>query len=47
MVTKKTPLELSQMTLTEISKHIDDITQTEICKDGKYCSELIKEFLKK
>ena len=47
MVTKKTPSELSQISLAEISKHIDDITQTDICKDGKYCRELIVEFLKK
>jgi len=47
MATKKTPLEVSKMSATEIANHIQEITQTEICKDSKYCNHLIKVFLSK
>jgi len=47
MVTKKTTAEVSQMTSAEIAKHIEEITQTEICKDLKYCNDLIKVYLSK
>jgi len=45
MVTKKTTVELSKMTYKEIAKHIEEITQTEICKDVKYCSHIMKIFV--
>jgi len=44
---KKTKAELSQMTSAEISNHITEITQTEICKDLKYCKYLMKVYLAK
>lgn len=33
----KTETELKAMTSKEIAKHLEDITQTPICKDKKYC----------
>lgn len=43
----KTESELNAMTLTELAVHITEITQTEICKDVKYCSLLFKIFMNK
>jgi len=47
MTTKKTKAEVNQMTYKEIANHITEITQTEICKDLKYCNYLLKVFLSK
>ena len=47
MAANKTTAEVNQMTSAEIAKHIEQITQTEICKDLKYCNYLIKVYLSK
>ena len=47
MVTKKPLVEISKMTSTEIALYIQEITQTEICADVKYCNDLLKQFLAK
>jgi hypothetical protein len=47
METKKTKDELEKMSLSDMARHIEAITQTEICKDKNYCSLLISIFLKK
>ena len=39
--------EIKKMNCKQISQHLEDITQTEICKDKKYCDELCKIFLSK
>lgn len=44
---KKDIETVKQMTSSQIALYIDEITQTDICKDKKYCNELIKIFLSK
>lgn len=43
----KTKAELESMTSREIAKHLEEITQTEICKDVKYCKMVTSIFLSK
>lgn len=47
MVTKIKLSSIQSMNKNQISKYIELITQTEICKDSKYCNQLIKIFLTK
>jgi NADH/NAD ratio-sensing transcriptional regulator Rex len=47
MVTKIKLSEIESMTSKELANYIEQITQTEICKDLNYCNQLIKIFLKK
>ena len=44
---KLTRCELEEMTSTEISNHLIDITQTDICKDEMYCKMVITIFMSK
>jgi hypothetical protein len=39
--------ELNLMSRTEMANYISEITQTEICKDKKYCDLVLSIFLKK
>ena len=39
--------QIELMTKNQLSKYIESITQTEICKDSNYCNQLVKIFLKK
>lgn len=43
----KTKEELEAMSSQEIAKHLEDITQTEICKNEKYCRMVTSIFLSK
>ena len=43
---KKTKQEILSMSKQELSAYLIEITQTEICKDKKYCNFLIQIFLK-
>jgi hypothetical protein len=43
----KTKEELNLMSRTEMANYISEITQTEICKDKKYCNLVLSIFLKK
>ena len=44
----KIPLiDIRNMSASEIAKYIEEITQTEICKDKKYCDELCNIFRNK
>jgi hypothetical protein len=47
MVTKIKLSEIESMTSKELTNYLEQITQTEICKDLNYCNQLIKIFLKK
>lgn len=44
---KKRISTLEKMSVRDLSKHIEEITQTDLCKDTKYCSTLVKLFLAK
>ena len=44
---KKTRHELDQMTGTELANHLEEITQTEICKDAAYCKMVVDTFMTK
>ena len=47
MIVQKIPIEeLNKMSSSELSKHIEDITQTEICKDEEYCKKVVSLFVK-
>jgi len=39
--------QFERMNLEQLTKHIVEITQTEICKNKKYCDILLKVYLKK
>jgi hypothetical protein len=43
----KTHEELRAMTKAELSKYIDEITQTPIRKDKEYCNMVVKIFITK
>ena len=43
---KKTKQEILSMSTRELSAYLIDITQTDICKDKKYCNFLVQVFLK-
>lgn len=48
MKAKKIPIEkLRKMSAKQIGKHIEDITQTPVCKDKTYCSNLLKLYTQK
>jgi hypothetical protein len=40
-------VELEKLSRIELAQYISEITQTEICKDKKFCDILLKVFLKK
>lgn len=42
----KTKQEILKMSKQELSTYLIEITQTDICKDKKYCIFLAKVFLK-
>jgi hypothetical protein len=44
---KKTKTELEKMTSHQIANHLSEITQTEICKDKKYCKMVLDVFMAK
>jgi hypothetical protein len=43
----KTEKELNVMSRIEMAHYILQITQTDICKDKKYCNLILKLYLKK
>lgn len=43
----KTRKELEAMSSLEIAQHIEAITQTDICKNEKYCKMVCRIFLSK
>ena len=43
---KKTKQEILSMPKKELSAYLNDITQTDICKDKEYCNFLTQVFLK-
>jgi hypothetical protein len=43
---KLTKEELEQMTSNEIASYLSEMTQTDICKDDKYCKLVVEIFLK-
>jgi len=47
MVTKLPISQIESMTLKQLAQYLEQITQTEICKDSNYCNQLLKIFLKK
>jgi hypothetical protein len=47
MVTKKTKEEFEIMSLSDMAYYISEITQTDICKDKKYCDLILFIWLKK
>jgi hypothetical protein len=47
MVIKYTKDELEKMSRSDMAHYIEEITQTEICKDKKYCDLVLSIFLKK
>lgn len=44
---KLSDAELQKMNSKDLSKHLDDITQTDICKDSAYCKKVVSEFINK
>ena len=46
MSQKKTKQEILSMSARELSAYLIDITQTDICKDKRYCNFLVQVFLK-
>ncbi len=47
MATKYTKSELEKMSSNDIAYYISEITQTNICKDLKYCNLILSIFLNK
>ena len=47
MVTKHTKEELEKMSRSEMAHYIEEITQTEVCGDKKYCDLVLSIWLKK
>jgi hypothetical protein len=47
METKKTKEELEKMSRSNMANYIECITQTEICKDKKYCDLILSIWLRK
>ena len=47
MVTKKTKQEFELMSRKYMAHYIIEITQTDICKDKKYCNLILSIFLNK
>lgn len=47
MVTKKTKQEFELMSRKDMAHYIIEITQTDICKDKKYCNSIMLIWLKK
>ena len=47
MVIKYTKDELEKMSRSDMAHYIEEITQTEICKDKKYCDLVLSIFIKK
>jgi hypothetical protein len=47
METKYTKDELEKMSRSDMAHYIEKITQTEICKDKKYCDLVVTIWLKK
>ena len=45
MAQKKTKNEILSMSKQQLSAYLIEITQTDVCKDKKYCNFLIKIFL--
>jgi len=43
---KKTKQEILSMSKQQLSAYLIEITQTDICKDKKYCNFLTETFLK-
>jgi hypothetical protein len=47
MVIKYTKDELEKMSRSDMAHYIEEITQTELCKNKKYCNLVLSIFLKK
>ena len=47
MATKYTKEELEKMSRSNMAHYIEEITQTEVCKDKKYCDLVLSIWLKK
>ena len=47
MVIKYTNDELEKMSRSDMAHYIEEITQTEVCNDKKYCDLLLTIWLKK
>lgn len=47
METKYTKEELEKMSHIDMAHYIEGITQTEVCKDTKYCDLVLSIWLKK
>jgi hypothetical protein len=47
MENKKTKVELQKMSRNDMAHYIEEITQTEVCNDKKYCDLLLTIWLKK
>lgn len=47
MTTKYTQEELEKMSRSDMAHYIEEITQTEICRDKKYCDLILSIWLKK
>ncbi len=43
----KTKNQIEQMTSNEIANYLSEITQTDLCKDEKYCKMILEVFIKK
>jgi hypothetical protein len=47
MATKHTKEELEKMSRSDMAYYIEEITQTKICSDKKYCNLVLLIWLKK
>ena len=43
----KTKNQIEQMTSNEIANYLSEITQTDLCKNEKYCKMILEIFIKK
>jgi hypothetical protein len=43
----KTKNQIEQMTSNEIANYLSEITQTDLCKDEKYCKMILEVFINK
>jgi hypothetical protein len=46
MTTKKNIKELGRLSSRQLSNHLEEMSQTKICKDKKYCAYVVKQFIK-
>ena len=47
LIMKLTRCELEKMTNNQIANYLSEITQTNLCKDEKYCKMILEVFINK